>query len=72
MKTLIENLCGNLKKLCCDLGLDPATLTKSIIIFIILIGIIALMVKYPIIFVILAVLLLSILIIMAIYSMLEP
>lgn len=71
METLIKNLCGNLEKLCCDLGLDPAILTKSIVIFIIIIGIIALIVIYPIIFVILAGLLLSILIIMAIYSMLE-
>lgn len=71
MKTLIKNLCGNLEKLCCDLGLNPAILTKSIIIFIIFIGITALMVIYPIIFIILMVLLLSILIIMAIYSMLE-
>lgn len=71
MKTLIENLCGNLEKLCCDLGLDPAILTKSIVIFIVLIGIIALMVMYPIMFIILVGLLLSGLIIMAIYSMLE-
>ena len=71
MKTLIENLCGNLKKLCCDLGLDPVILTKSIIIFITLIGIIALMIMYPILFIVLIGLLLSGLIIMAIYSMLE-
>lgn len=71
MRTLIENLCGNLEKLCCDLGLDPVILTKSIIIFIVLIGIIALMVMYPIMFIILVGLLLSGLIIMAIYSMLE-
>lgn len=71
MRTLIENLCGNLEKLCCDLGLDPVILTKSIIIFITLIGVIALMVIYPIMFAILVGLLLSILIIMAIYSMLE-
>lgn len=71
METLIKNLCGNLEKLCCDLGLDPVILTKSIIIFIVLIGIIALMVMYPIMFIILVGLLLSGLIIMAIYSMLE-
>lgn len=71
MRTLIENLCGNLEKLCCDLGLDPVILTKSVIIFIVLIGIIALMVMYPIMFIILVGLLLSGLIIMAIYSMLE-
>lgn len=72
METLIKNLCGNLKKLCCDLGLDPVILTKSLIIFMILMGIIALMVKYPIIFLVLIGLLLSVLIIMAIYSALEP
>ena len=70
MKTLIENLCGNLeKKLGCDL--DPTILTKSIIIFILLIGITVLMIAYPIMFVILIVLFFSILIIMTIYFMLE-
>lgn len=67
MRTLIENLCGKLE----DWGIDPITLAKAIGIFIVLIIIVALMIKYPVILLILTGLLISVALIMLIYGIIE-
>ena len=67
MKDLIKNLCSKLE----SWGINPITLAKSIGIFIVLITIIGLMIKYPIIFVIFVGLLLSVVLILLIYSLID-
>ena len=67
MRTLIENLCGKLE----DWDIDPILLVKSIGIFLTLVVVITLMVAFPTLFFITIGVLLSVLIIVVIYSILR-
>ena len=67
MKTLIENLYGKIE----DWGIDPITLAKAIGIFLIIILSIGLMVIFPILLKIVAIIVICIFLIGLIYLMLE-
>jgi hypothetical protein len=67
MKTLIENLYGKLE----GWGIDPITLTKAIGIFLIIVLSIGLMIIFPILLKIVAVITICIFLIGLIYFMLE-
>ena len=67
MKTLIENLCGKLE----SWGIDPIRLIKAIGIFLIIIILIAIFIKFPALFGITWIIITCIAIIALIYSMLE-
>ena len=67
MKTLIENLCGKLK----DWGIDPITLAKAIGIYLIIILSVSLMVIFPILLKIVAIIIICIGLVGLIYLMIE-
>lgn len=67
MKILIENLYGKLE----DWGIDPIALTKAIGIFLIIVLLVGLMVIFPILLKIVAVITICIFLIGLIYLMLE-
>lgn len=67
MKTLIENLYGKLE----DWGIDPIALTKAIGIFLIIVLVVGLMVIFPILLKIVAIIVVCIFLIGLIYLMLE-
>ena len=67
MKTLIENLCDKLD----DWGIDPIALTKAIGIFLIIILSVSLMVIFPILLKIVAIIIICIGLVGLIYLMLE-
>ena len=67
MKTLIKNLCGKLE----DCGIDPIALTKAIGIFLIIILSVSLMVIFPILLKIVAIIIICIGLVGLIYLMIE-
>ena len=67
MKTLIENLCGKLIKL----GIDPLILLKAIGVFLMIIILIAIFIKFPVLFGIVWISAICIVIIALIYFMLK-
>ena len=67
MKTLIENLCGKLE----DWGIDPRILLKAISIFLTIVVLIIIFIKFPVLFGITWVSVTCVAIIAVIYLMLE-